>query len=166
MLRAYRVLSCGKHSSLQKYLATTKRARRKGGKPKYKYTITIGEFPVEVKTLLELCSSQVVSRSENSERKRKRAKNEAKTTKTEPSARNIRQPTACRGKQGIGNRHLTWTVVFTPPSAVGFLDSRIKDYDSDFDLQHGRLDYSQGCLELEKEEQSRATNLGLIRAIN
>ncbi|KAI5650195.1 hypothetical protein M9H77_36200 [Catharanthus roseus] len=29
-----------------------------------------------------------------------------------------------------------------------------------------RLDYSQGCLELKKEEQSRATNWGLIKAID
>ncbi|KAI5681820.1 hypothetical protein M9H77_03048 [Catharanthus roseus] len=52
-----------------------------------------------------------------------------------------------------------------------FLDSRIEDFDSRFrsstcclpiafvyNLIIARLDYSQGCSELEKEEQSRASN--------
>ncbi|KAI5668385.1 hypothetical protein M9H77_18238 [Catharanthus roseus] len=42
-------------------------------------------------------------------------------------------------------RDLPWTVGLTLPSVV---------------------DYSQGCLELKKEEQSRATNWGLIGSID
>ncbi|KAI5653406.1 hypothetical protein M9H77_30593 [Catharanthus roseus] len=49
----------------------------------------------------------------------------------------------CRGKQQIGNRDLSWMVDLALPSVVGYT----------------------GCLELKKEEQSRATNWGLIRQL-
>ncbi|KAI5649901.1 hypothetical protein M9H77_35906 [Catharanthus roseus] len=60
-----------------------------------------------------------------------------------------------------------------------FLESRIEDFDSIFqsltcclpiafvcNLTVARLDYLQGYLELKKEEQSRATNWGLIGEID
>ncbi|KAI5667919.1 hypothetical protein M9H77_17772 [Catharanthus roseus] len=47
-----------------------------------------------------------------------------------------------------------------------FLDQELKTLIQDFDLGLARLDYSQGCFELKREEQSRATNWGLIGVID
>ncbi|KAI5669018.1 hypothetical protein M9H77_18871 [Catharanthus roseus] len=86
----------------------------------------------------------VPSGSENDERKQKRDENRAKTTKMEPSAK-IQQPTA-RGSLTYHYRYLP--IVFVCNLIVT------------------RLNYLQGCLELKKEEQSRATNWRLVGAID
>ncbi|KAI5667851.1 hypothetical protein M9H77_17704 [Catharanthus roseus] len=88
----------------------------------------------------------------------------------------------------LANKDLSQTVGLALLSAVGFLASRIEDLISRFQSSTWRLERRPlktfgisvaasifnpklsflflGCLELKKEEQSRATNWGLIRAID
>ncbi|KAI5681742.1 hypothetical protein M9H77_02970 [Catharanthus roseus] len=116
----------------------------------------------------------------------KRDKNGRKRCENDEWSRSMAQ-------MALANKDLPQTAGLALPLAVHFLDSRMEDLISRFRSSTWRLerqdwkmfrisiaasililsflflfllDYSQGCLELKKEEQSRATNWGLIEAID
>ncbi|KAI5652811.1 hypothetical protein M9H77_29998 [Catharanthus roseus] len=111
-------------------------------------------------------------------RKDKKTKTDRKRQKRNPSAKqpHLPSPVGAEDGQEVVTRDLLWTVGLTLPSTVRFsfvqdLLSWIQELKAliqDFILRLGdsRDDLRRRCLELKKEEQSRATDWGLIGAID
>ncbi|KAI5652317.1 hypothetical protein M9H77_29504 [Catharanthus roseus] len=68
----------------------------------------------------------------------------------------------CAGKRLLSSKQTNFLVFCSNFNLVFFCSSIAFDCN----LIVTRLDYSQGCLELKKKEQSKAANWGLIEAID
>ncbi|KAI5652775.1 hypothetical protein M9H77_29962 [Catharanthus roseus] len=126
-----------------------------------------------VNAILVIYNEEVPSRSRNDEKEIKIDENRAKTTKMKAENCNPRPTTDGMPHPTVGGSF--YILCYRISSFVQGLLSWIQELKTliqDFNLQLGdskddlRRHYSQGCLELKKEEQSRATNWGLITLID